>query len=114
MRCAPASEAASSTRRAAASVRFHLPIGFVYDAVGRVVLDPESQVQESVRLLFQTFSRTGAAAATVKHFRKEGLLFPTPDDFRPTQRGARRGVEGVSLRTIAGRESGDAYGTAAT
>jgi DNA invertase Pin-like site-specific DNA recombinase len=57
-----------------------LPTGLIYDALGRVVLDPDLQVQESVRLLFQTFARTGALSATVQHFRREGLLFPK----RPT------------------------------
>src|SRR5262245_51944168 len=46
-----------------------LPIGFVYDGEGRVVLDPDTQVQESVRLLFHTFCQTGAAHATIKYFR---------------------------------------------
>lgn len=58
-------------------LRCRLPVGLVRDAAGRVVLDPDKQVQETVRLLFHTFSRTGAAAATVKHFRQQGLLFPT-------------------------------------
>ena len=58
-------------------LRCRLPIGFVYDNQGRVVLDPDKQVQESVRCLFDTYFRTGAAHATLKHFRKEGLLFPT-------------------------------------
>ena len=58
-------------------LHFRLPVGFVYDTAGRVVLDPDKQVQEAVRLLFQTFTRTGAAHATVKHFRQQGLLFPT-------------------------------------
>ena len=58
-------------------LRCRLPVGFVYDAGGRVVLDPDTQVQETVRLLFATFARTGAAHATVKHFRTQGLLFPT-------------------------------------
>lgn len=58
-------------------LRCRLPIGFVYDAVGRVVLDPDKQVQESVRFLFQTFARTGAVHATIKHFREQRLLFPT-------------------------------------
>jgi len=58
-------------------LRCRLSIGFVYDGQGRVVLDPDKQVQESVRLLFHTFSRTGAVHATVKYFRNRGLLFPT-------------------------------------
>ncbi len=59
-------------------LRGHLPVGFVYDPDGRVVLDPDTQVQDSVRLLFQTFLRTGAAHATVKYFREQRLLFPSP------------------------------------
>src|SRR6266849_10790725 len=35
-------------------LRCRLPVGFVYDGAGRVVLDPDTQVQESVRLLFAT------------------------------------------------------------
>ena len=58
-------------------LRCPLPMGLVHDADGRVVLDPDKQVQESVRLLFQTFARTGAVSATVRHFRQQGLLFPT-------------------------------------
>jgi DNA invertase Pin-like site-specific DNA recombinase len=58
-------------------LRFRLPVGLVYDGGGRVVLDPDKQVQESVRLLFDTFDRTGAAHATVKYFREQRLLYPT-------------------------------------
>ncbi len=57
-------------------LRCRLPVGFVYDGA-RVVLDPDTQVQDSVRLLFQTFARTGAVHATIKYFRLQGLLFPT-------------------------------------
>ncbi len=58
-------------------LRLRLPAGFVYDAAGRVVLDPDQQVQECVRLFFATFSRVGTVHATIKHFRKNGLLFPS-------------------------------------
>lgn len=53
-----------------------LPVGLVYDEAGRVKLDPDSQVQDSLRLFFQTFRRTGSATATVKVFRKDHLHFP--------------------------------------
>lgn len=53
-----------------------IPIGFVYDAAGRVVLDPDQQVQQTIRVFFDTFRRTGSATATVKSFREEGLSFP--------------------------------------
>ena len=54
-----------------------LPVGFVYDAAGRVVFDPDAQVQDTVRLLFDTFARTGTLRATSKYFRQQHLLFPT-------------------------------------
>jgi len=53
-----------------------LPTGLVYDDARRVQLDPDQQVQQAVRLLFETFRRTGAAFATVVHFQREGLRFP--------------------------------------
>ena len=53
-----------------------LPVGLVYDPLDNVVLDPDEQVQHSLRLLFDTFTRSGSALATVKHFRDEKLNFP--------------------------------------
>ena len=53
-----------------------VPIGLVYDAAGRVVLDPDQQVQHTIRVFFDTFRRTGSATATVKSFRDHGLSFP--------------------------------------
>ncbi|MBV8864265.1 MAG: recombinase family protein, partial [Acidobacteriaceae bacterium] len=44
-----------------AELQMYLPIGFTYDAIGRVVLDPDQQVQQSVRLVFDTFQRLGSA-----------------------------------------------------
>jgi DNA invertase Pin-like site-specific DNA recombinase len=57
-------------------LEMRLPIGFVYDLQGRVRLDPDIRVQDSVRQLFLTFERTGSATATVKSFREQGLQFP--------------------------------------
>ena len=52
------------------------PIGFAYDSSGRVVFDPDQQVQRAVRLLFETFRQTGSAMRVVRHFKTEGLLWP--------------------------------------
>ena len=57
-------------------LEMRLPIGFDYDPAGRVRLDPDVRVQESLRQFFRTFRRTGSATATVKAFRAEGLSFP--------------------------------------
>ena len=43
---------------------------------GRVVLDPDAQVRETIAYFFETFSRVGSACQTVKAFRHEGLRFP--------------------------------------
>jgi DNA invertase Pin-like site-specific DNA recombinase len=63
-----------------------LPIGFVYGPDGRVHLDPDQQVQATLRLFFETFRRTGSAIATVKAFRHQRLQFP-----RRAQSGPQRG-----------------------
>ena len=52
------------------------PIGLVYNSDGAMGLDPDQQVQQSLRLLFDTFRRTGSAMATVKTFHNQGLTFP--------------------------------------
>jgi DNA invertase Pin-like site-specific DNA recombinase len=52
------------------------PMGFVYNADGKLVVDPDQQVQQSVRLLFETFRRTGSAMAVVRVFAEQGLQFP--------------------------------------
>lgn len=53
-----------------------LPVGFAYDAEDRVILDPDKQVQQTLRFFFETFHRTGSACAVVKEFRQQALLFP--------------------------------------
>lgn len=67
-------------------LRCPLPVGLVHDPVNRVVFDPDQHVRESVELMFETFQRTGAASATVKYFRQEGLLIP-----RRVAHGAHKG-----------------------
>lgn len=53
-----------------------LPVGFVYNVNNEPVLDPDKQVQESLRFFFETFRRTGSACAVVRTFRQKELLFP--------------------------------------
>ena len=68
------------------ALKLPLPVGLVYDPLDRVALDPDAQVPQSPRMLFDTFARTGSATATVRHFRGEGLHFP-----RRLRGGARKG-----------------------
>lgn len=58
------------------TLKLPLPIGFLYREDDAVVLDPDQQLQGAVRLLFQTFRRTGSASAVVRAFREQGLAFP--------------------------------------
>lgn len=53
-----------------------LPVGLINNGTGKVVLDPDVQVQAAVRTFFETFHRTGSATRTVRSFREQGLLFP--------------------------------------
>jgi len=59
-------------------LRIGLPVGLVYDPLDRVVLHPDAQVQDTLRLFFRTFFRTGAACATVKYFSEQNIPFPAP------------------------------------
>lgn len=63
-----------------------LPVGLVYNAEGRPILDPDKQVQDSIRFLFDTFRHSGSACAVVKAFRQKQLLFP-----RRLRRGPNKG-----------------------
>ncbi|CAI10618.1 transposase (plasmid) [Aromatoleum aromaticum EbN1] len=53
-----------------------LPIGLVYGADGSVVLDPDRQIQDTLRLLFVSFAECGSASAVVRRFQREGWAFP--------------------------------------
>jgi len=67
-------------------LKMPLPIGLAHAPDDRVELDPDQQVQQALRLFFQTFRRTGTAWATVRHFREAGLKFP-----RRVRQGAHQG-----------------------
>src|SRR5438128_4311433 len=59
------------------ALRFRPPAGFVFDPTGPVVLDPDEEVQQAVRLLFTLFAPAGSALAVVKQFAAPHLRFPT-------------------------------------
>jgi len=52
------------------------PVGLMYRPDGILDLDPDVEVQNALRLVFDTFERLGSATRTVKFFLDEGLLFP--------------------------------------
>jgi DNA invertase Pin-like site-specific DNA recombinase len=57
-------------------LKLPLPVGLVYDEQDKVILDPDQQVQQSLRVFFATFERTRSAWATVQAFGQQGLKFP--------------------------------------
>jgi DNA invertase Pin-like site-specific DNA recombinase len=74
--------------------RMRSPIGLVYDPVGQLVLDPDEQIQDAIRLLFDVFDKSSSAMAVVKYFLANRLLFP-----KRIWSGARKGqVAWVELR----------------
>jgi DNA invertase Pin-like site-specific DNA recombinase len=68
------------------ALKLTLPIGLCYTEEDAIVLDPDVQVQASIGEVFRSFAHTGSACATVRHFRKQHLLFP-----RRVRSGAHQG-----------------------
>jgi len=58
------------------TLRFRLPVGLVYDAAGRITLDPDEEIQHAVRHVFAVFETSKSALAVVKHFADHGLQIP--------------------------------------
>jgi hypothetical protein len=52
------------------------PIGYVYDPLGRLVVDIAEQVQLAHRLLFDLFEQSSSARAVARHFHTHHLQFP--------------------------------------
>jgi DNA invertase Pin-like site-specific DNA recombinase len=60
-----------------------LPTGFVFDHNDKIIIDPDKQVQQSIRLFFDIFQRTGAAFATAKAFAADDVKFPCRSHLGP-------------------------------
>src|SRR5713101_10039802 len=58
------------------TLRFRLPVGFAYDAMDQVGLDPDEEIQHAVRQVFEVFDRSKSALAVVKYFDEHGLKIP--------------------------------------
>jgi DNA invertase Pin-like site-specific DNA recombinase len=63
-----------------------LPAGFLYDGNEHVILDPDQQVQQSIRQLFGAFRRSGSVMGVVHEFRNKHWKFPVR-----TRKGPRPG-----------------------
>jgi DNA invertase Pin-like site-specific DNA recombinase len=58
------------------ALEMHPPVGLVYRTDGVIDLDPDGQVQGALRLVFETFERTGSAMQTVRYFQDQKIPFP--------------------------------------
>ena len=57
-------------------LRFPLPVGYIYDADGQTVMDPDEEVQMAVRNVFKCFKASGSAYGVVRYFAQNSLRFP--------------------------------------
>jgi DNA invertase Pin-like site-specific DNA recombinase len=71
-------------KAAPGELRWRLPIGYVYDAARRIVLEPDEAVQQAGQRLFTRLEHSGSALAVVRQFADQRLRLPT----RPWGRGA--------------------------
>lgn len=68
------------------ALKLILPIGLCYTEADAIGLDPDMQVQATIREVFRSFQATGSAEAPVRHFHQHHLLFP-----RRLRRGPHQG-----------------------
>jgi len=56
--------------------RIPLPVGYIYDESGSVKKDPNLEVQNAIRMLFDGFRTYGTVRSVVRHFIQNGYMFP--------------------------------------
>src|SRR5215510_4352585 len=56
------------------ALRFALPIGYVHNASGDIVYDPDEQVQHVVRLIFRKFEDLGTLHALLRYRVQHDIL----------------------------------------
>lgn len=62
-------------------LRLGLPVGLARQRDGRVVLNPDEEIQARLRLVFQKFEELGSARAVMRYLQRQNLSLPT----RPRQ-----------------------------
>ncbi|MBM4458775.1 MAG: resolvase [Chloroflexi bacterium] len=55
---------------------YSLPVGYVREPDGRVELDPDQQVQTTIRTIFEQFQLLGSTPAVLRYFRDHQLPMP--------------------------------------
>jgi DNA invertase Pin-like site-specific DNA recombinase len=54
-------------------LRMPLPVGLAYDAQGKVILNPDRQVQQAFNLFFTHYDRLGSALGVVRYYAEHHL-----------------------------------------
>jgi len=57
-------------------LRQFLPVGYVYDEAGRVIKDPNLEVQAAVKMFFEVFRMCGSATGIALHYKQNGYKIP--------------------------------------
>lgn len=57
-------------------LRIHPPTGFVHEASGKLIKDPDEAIQSSIQAVFESFRRCGTARGVMLEFRARQLLIP--------------------------------------
>lgn len=57
-------------------LQFPLPTGYIHDVDGKIVLDPDESVVESIRLVFRLYRDLKSAGRVVDYFADNNLLIP--------------------------------------
>lgn len=83
-------------KAARGELRIPLPAGLIYAPTGGIMLNPDAQVQERIRLVFDSFMRLGSAKAAVRYLRQADLALPV------------RPLKGPAPHEIAWRDATDA------
>lgn len=68
-------------------LRFGVPVGLVWEQGGKIELDPDRRIQESIRTVFRLFERLGSARKVLLRMHADGLPFPRPADGKRLTRG---------------------------
>jgi hypothetical protein len=57
-------------------LQFRLPVGFCWIPTGKIEIDPDLRVQQTVRLVFEKLIELGSVRQVFLGFRREGVLLP--------------------------------------